>query len=553
MPRPPARSPTPMTEELRVLIVDDDEALRFLARMGLEAAGWTVAEATSGASCLAAMESVDPDVVLLDLCLPDGDGVSVLAELKKTERTAWVPVVILSGESNPSEVIRLLLAGAQDYLVKPFPSGVLHARLIAARRVSQEHRRLAASERELRLLAENTTDLVVRCGIDGIIRYVSPSAYPLLGWRPEDLVGTRAVDLCHPDDDAPAVALRSATSGEAVTVTRRVLRADGGYVWVESVARLVVDPSGKDLEIQSSMRDVTRRLADAAALASLALDDELTGLHNRRGFVTLADHQLKMAARAGRTTPLLFVDVDGMKAINDTLGHTVGDQALVDVAQFLRASCRAWDLIARIGGDEFCILLIDDGTGPVSADRTTAKLRSGPPKGVRPYSLTLSVGVAHLAPGSGTIEELMEQADAAMYEDKTAARRLPRVLVVEDDPIVRRLTELSLRHRYEVVTAVTGGEGLDKAEALRPDLVLLDLGLPDMTGSEVLRRLRAAPATSQVQVIVMTAAVGRDTELESLREGVDDFVTKPLDIPILMARIDSVLQRSRTRPRRLSA
>jgi diguanylate cyclase (GGDEF)-like protein/PAS domain S-box-containing protein len=553
MPRPPARSPTPMTEELRVLIVDDDEALRFLARMGLEAAGWTVAEATSGASCLAAMESVDPDVVLLDLCLPDGDGLSVLAELKKTERTAWVPVVILSGESNPSEVIRLLLAGAQDYLVKPFPSGVLHARLIAARRVSQEHRRLAASERELRLLAENTTDLVVRCGIDGIIRYVSPSAYPLLGWRPEDLVGTRAVDLCHPDDDAPAVALRSATSGEAVTVTRRVLRADGGYVWVESVARLVVDPSGKDLEIQSSMRDVTRRLADAAALASLALDDELTGLHNRRGFVTLADHQLKMAARAGRTTPLLFVDVDGMKAINDTLGHTVGDQALVDVAQFLRASCRAWDLIARIGGDEFCILLIDDGTGPVSADRTTAKLRSGPPKGVRPYSLTLSVGVAHLAPGSGTIEELMEQADAAMYEDKTAARRLPRVLVVEDDPIVRRLTELSLRHRYEVVTAVTGGEGLDKAEALRPDLVLLDLGLPDMTGSEVLRRLRAAPATSQVQVIVMTAAVGRDTELESLREGVDDFVTKPLDIPILMARIDSVLQRSRTRPRRLSA
>src|SRR5436305_768776 len=102
MPRPPARSPTPMTEELRVLIVDDDEALRFLARMGLEAAGWTVAEATSGASCLAAMESVDPDVVLLDLCLPDGDGLSVLAELKKTERTAWVPVVILSGESNPS-------------------------------------------------------------------------------------------------------------------------------------------------------------------------------------------------------------------------------------------------------------------------------------------------------------------------------------------------------------------------------------------------------------------------------------------------------------------
>jgi PleD family two-component response regulator len=165
----------------------------------------------------------------------------------------------------------------------------------------------------------------------------------------------------------------------------------------------------------------------------------------------------------------------------------------------------------------------------------------------------LSVGVANLAPGSGTIEELMEQADAAMYKDKIAARRLPRVLVIEDDPIVRRLAELSMRHRYEIVTAVTGGEGLAKAQSLRPDLVLVDLGLPDMAGSEVLRRLRATPATGRVQVIVMTAAAGRDTELESLREGVDDFVTKPLDIPILMARIDSVLQRSRARPRRLSA
>ena len=540
-----------MMSELKVLIVDDDGALRFLARLGLEAAGWTVAEASTGADCLAAMESVDPDVVLLDLALPDGDGFSVMAELKKTERTSWVPVVILSGESSQSEVIRLLLAGAQDYLVKPVSSGILHARLVAARRVSQEHRRLAASERELRLLAENTTDLVVRCGIDGIIRYVSPSAYALLGWRPEDLVGTRAVDLCHPDDEAPAVALQPAASGATVTVTRRVLRADGGYVWVESVARLVADPSGTDLEIQSSMRDVTRRLADAAALAALALDDELTGLHNRRGFVTLADHQLKMAARAGRTTPLLFIDVDGMKSINDTLGHKVGDQALIDVAQFLRASCRASDLIARIGGDEFCILLIDDGAGDVVADRTLAKLRSGPPKGEQPYCLTLSVGVANLAPGSGTIEELMEQADAAMYQDKIAARRLPRVLVIEDDPIVRRLAELSLRHRYEVLTAVTGGEGLAKAQSTRPDLVLLDLGLPDMAGSEVLRRLRVTPARSRVQVIVMTAAAGRETELESLREGVDDFVGKPLDIPILMARIDSVLQRSQ--PRRLIA
>jgi diguanylate cyclase (GGDEF)-like protein/PAS domain S-box-containing protein len=428
-----------VTAEPCVLLVDDDETVRFLARLTLEAAGWIVAEAETAAECLAAMEKVDPDVVLLDLSLPDADGLAVLTRLKTAEATSWVPVVILSGESDPSQVSRLLLAGAQDYMVKPFSANELHARLVAARRVAVEHRRLAASEAELRLLAENTTDLVVRCGIDGIIRYISPSVYPLLGWRPENLVGQPAAELCHPDDVAATVALRAAPTGEVVPVTRRLRRADGTYIWVESVARVAFDASGNDLEIQSSSRDVTRRLADTATLAELALDDQLTGLRNRRGFITLADHQLKVAARAGRTVPLLFIDVDGMKTINDTFGHGEGDKALVQVGQFLRASCRESDVIARVGGDEFCILLVDERAGTVVADRVLAKLRAGPPKGRSLYPLTLSVGVGYLAPGSGTVEDLMDRADVAMYADKTSQRRGPRVLVVDGDPLMRPL------------------------------------------------------------------------------------------------------------------
>jgi len=249
----------------RVLVVEDNEALRFAARIVLEAEGWEVAEAATASECLWAMEPVDPDVVLLDLGLPDADGTSVLAELKRSERTAWVPVVVLSGRSDAAEVSRLLLSGAQDYLVKPFVRDEIHARLVAARRVAVEHRRLAASERELRVLLDNTTDLVIRCGLDGIVRYVSPSAHTLLGWRPEEVVGRPVTDFCHPDDVLPAVALAAARSGETVTVTRRALRADGSYIWVESAARLVPDPNG-DMEIQSSARDVTHRLAATAAL-----------------------------------------------------------------------------------------------------------------------------------------------------------------------------------------------------------------------------------------------------------------------------------------------
>jgi diguanylate cyclase (GGDEF)-like protein/PAS domain S-box-containing protein len=251
----------------RVLVVEDSDHLRLLSRRVLEASGWDVADAATAGECLQTIEAVDPDVVLLDLGLPDADGDSVLAELKRSERTAWVPVVVLSGRSDGAEVSRLLLCGAQDYLVKPFVPAELHARLVAARRVAVEHRRLAASERELRLLLDNTTDLVIRCGLDGVIRYISPSAFTLLGWRPEEVVGRPVAEFCHPDDVMPAVALTAARRGETVTVTRRALRADGSYLWVESAARLVPDPSGSDMEIQSSARDVTHRLAATAALA----------------------------------------------------------------------------------------------------------------------------------------------------------------------------------------------------------------------------------------------------------------------------------------------
>src|ERR1700722_5139117 len=190
----------------RVLVVEDSDSLRYLARLVLEAAGWDVAEAATARECLRSMGAVDPDVVLLDLGLPAADGHSVLAGISGWERTSWVPVVVLSARSDSAEVSRLLLSGAQDYLIKPFVPVELHARLVAARRVAVEHRHLAASERELRLILDNTTDLVIRCGLDCIVRYVSPSVHTLLGWRPEQVIGRPVTDFCHPDDETPAAA-----------------------------------------------------------------------------------------------------------------------------------------------------------------------------------------------------------------------------------------------------------------------------------------------------------------------------------------------------------
>lgn len=164
-----------------------------------------------------------------------------------------------------------------------------------------------------------------------------------------------------------------------------------------------------------------------AALQSLALTDTLTGLYNRRGFITVAEEQLKLARRSGYSLALAFVDLDGMKRINDELGHEFGDQALVNTAQILRDTFRASDVIARLGGDEFIVLAIDAGPGVASRSRkhlAQALAQHNAAPGAVP--LAFSVGFSHFIPAAenntACIEDLMVEADKQMYIEKQQSR-----------------------------------------------------------------------------------------------------------------------------------
>lgn len=168
-------------------------------------------------------------------------------------------------------------------------------------------------------------------------------------------------------------------------------------------------------------RDITDRKRAEEELRALTLVDELTGLYNRRGFVTLAQQQLKIARRMNREMLLLFADVDNLKTINDTLGHHEGDRALVDIAQILKDTFRDPDIIARYGGDEFAVLIIEASRAGAAAmaGRLKENIRLHNSHGGRPYELSLSVGIAHFNPDQPCfVNELLERADRLMYRDK---------------------------------------------------------------------------------------------------------------------------------------
>jgi two-component system, cell cycle response regulator len=159
-------------------------------------------------------------------------------------------------------------------------------------------------------------------------------------------------------------------------------------------------------------------------LRRAALTDELTGLRNRRSFVSQLEHLLEVATRRRQSFTLLFVDIDAMKSINDSEGHHEGDRALVDTARLLEETCRSSDLAARIGGDEFCVLLTDasDGAAKTFIIRLQEAVDEHNRCAARPFDLSLSVGMTAFDPDNpGSMEELMKGADEAMYEVKDDA------------------------------------------------------------------------------------------------------------------------------------
>lgn len=164
------------------------------------------------------------------------------------------------------------------------------------------------------------------------------------------------------------------------------------------------------------------------ALQAMALVDDLTGLYNRRGFQTLAKQQLKMADRLGKRVSHIFVDLDGLKAINDTFGHREGDLALMETADLLKETFRESDIIARIGGDEFVVLAMEDPGQHQEqwAARLQENLRIRNERGDRRVPLALSMGIAYYDPEFPcAIDELLHRADLLMYEQKRGKRRAP--------------------------------------------------------------------------------------------------------------------------------
>jgi diguanylate cyclase (GGDEF)-like protein/PAS domain S-box-containing protein len=320
--------------------------------------------------------------------------------------------------------------------------------------VTDQSRALAESEARFRALAESTSDLVCLHSPDGVYQYASPSVRRLLGYEPDELVGTHPIDYIHPDQRTQVERrfhIHTAAGSKPVEFSYRIRRRGGAYTWFETVITPIVS-NGQVVQLQSSSRDITERKRTEEELVRLAFHDELTGLPNRALALDRIGQALAVSRRTNQAVGVLFIDLDGFKVVNDTIGHYAGDATLVAVAERLTGLVRPGDTLARLGGDEF-VMLCPGADGPAAAIVARRVLHAlGQPFTVygRTIDLTASIGIA-ISQGADDPMRLVENADTAMYDAKRAGR--DRFAIFDPDERTSQLnrlaTEFALRRAVE--------------------------------------------------------------------------------------------------------
>ncbi|PZU95323.1 MAG: response regulator receiver protein [Pseudanabaena sp.] len=317
---------------------------------------------------------------------------------------------------------------------------------------------LQESEARYRLLSENTNDLVCLHQPDGRYTYVSPSCETLLGYSYDEMIGRDPYSLFHPDDCEHLLQNihTQALQGKSVPSTYRIRQKSGNYIWFETLTKPIRDKNGVIIQLQTTSRDVTERIQTQTKLAYDSLHDALTGLPNRQ----LLSERLELAIHRihrhdSYRFAVLFLDLDRFKIVNDSLGHLVGDRLLIAIAQQLKRTFREIDLIARIGGDEFVVLLedIQDIQEAVHAtQRLLNSLQVPLILGDRQVYTSCSVGIVFGSTDYHQASELLRDADIAMYRAKSQGKSRYEIFdtTMHRQALIRMNLENDLRQAIEI-------------------------------------------------------------------------------------------------------
>ncbi len=453
-----------------ILIVDDVATNRIVFKVKLGAASYHPLMATGGLECLRMARDARPDLILLDLMLPDLSGVEVIRRLRADPVTCDIPVIVVSALTSLTDRLAALEAGADDVFSKPWDDQLLMARVRNLLRSRQDAADLAGGrDAMLYGMAEPVSDF----GHPGVLALVTDRTDSALQMRRDlgPLLRDRIVIMGHADalldvepgrpsadiyiietDGKPGerglrllsdLRSRLATrhAGICILSSRTALAEAGAEATMafDLGADAVIDSRMTSVEMALRLRMILRRkqradrtreqLQDGLRLAML---DPLTGLFNRRFAMPKLTELAGRAVAAGRSFAVMIADLDRFKSVNDRYGHATGDAVLIEVARRFGQNLRGSDLLARVGGEEFLIAVPDAGLEEAQAiavrlcQQIEARAIEAP--GGEQITVTVSIGLAIGCAGTvdtdaaGLASSVTEEADQALLLSKTAGR-----------------------------------------------------------------------------------------------------------------------------------
>lgn len=451
-----------------LLLVDDEIHNRKLLEVLLQPEGYATVSAANGEEALASIALRAPDLILLDIMMPGLDGYQVANILKSNPATANIPIIMVTALSDRSARLAGLNAGAEEFLTKPVDRAELWLRVRNLLRLKafgdlqersldleEQVRARTADLQRFRTAMDATGDaifLVNRSNMRFI--EVNATACNMLGYTREELfeVGPAHIGTGTFEQLELVYDTLIASQGTTDLTETQILRKDGTQVQVE--VHRQAQRSGPDWIVVGVARDITERKEAQKRLHHLAHYDTLTGLPNRMLFYQTLKKTVLQSAESGWLVAVLFIDLDHFKNVNDTLGHTVGDELLVQFAERLVQCVRIRDTVGRLGGDEFALILIMPD-GPQGAALVAGKIREVLQK---PFILnghdvmvTASIGITVHPDDAADPDTLIKYADTAMYRAKHAGRDTFRFFTTQmnAEMLARLELEAALRHAID--------------------------------------------------------------------------------------------------------